>query len=50
MLLETYSYMNKEGILLSDLKKMLIENNVIFKPLDNYEVYTNLFVNNNDNI
>jgi hypothetical protein len=40
--------MNKEGILLSDLKKMLIENNVIFKPLDNYEVYTNLFVNNND--
>ncbi|NLZ34603.1 MAG: UvrD-helicase domain-containing protein [Clostridiales bacterium] len=48
LLLETYSYMNKEGILLSDLKKMLIENNVIFKPLDNYEVYTNLFVNNND--
>jgi len=47
-LLETYSYMNKEGILLSDLKKMLIENNVIFKPLDNLEVYRNLFVNNND--
>lgn len=48
LLLETYSYMNKEGILLSELKKMLFEKGVVFKQVDYLEVYKLLFVNNKD--
>ena len=39
-LLETYSYYNRNNILLAKLKEMLLENKVIFKPRDTKEIYT----------
>ena len=47
-LLETYSYMNKEGILLSNLKRMLIENGVVFNSIDYLEVYKSIFIDEGD--
>lgn len=38
-LLETYSYYNRENILLDKLKEMLVNENVIFKPRDVRSIY-----------
>lgn len=47
-LLETYSYMNKEGMLLSELKNMLRANNVEFKAIDYNYIYKTIFIDNDD--
>jgi DNA helicase-4 len=39
-LLETYSYYNRDNVLLNKLKEMLLEQKVIFKPRDTKEIYT----------
>lgn len=38
-LLETYSYYNRENILLEKLKEMLVKENVVFKPRDTQSIY-----------
>ena len=42
-LIETYSYYNSEGVLLSKLKKLLIENHVEFKPRDFLDVFNTVY-------
>lgn len=44
-LLETYSYYNKDKILLSKLEAMLLAENVTFKPLDAKDIYTQASAN-----
>lgn len=44
-LLETYSYFNKDHILLDKLREMLENENVIFKPRDTKNIYTKVTVN-----
>ena len=44
-LLETYSWQNREGILLDELENMLLEKNVKFEPVDSLELYQKLFFN-----
>lgn len=39
-LLETYSYYNRDNILLDKLKEMLVRENVVFKPKDIKSIYT----------
>lgn len=41
-LLETYSYFNKNNVLLEKLRKMLEDENVIFKPRDTEEIYNKI--------
>ena len=41
-LLETYSYYNRDHILLDKLREMLGKENVIFKPRDTKEIYSKL--------
>jgi DNA helicase IV len=48
-LLETYSYYNKEGILLIELEKKLRELKVEFKDPDFKKIYKEVFMNNNEN-
>jgi len=48
LLLETYSYFNKHGILLSELEKMLKTKRVIFNKIDHVQVYQSLFTDNGD--
>ncbi|MEO0037274.1 MAG: hypothetical protein RIQ59_485 [Bacteroidota bacterium] len=45
-LLETYSYYNRDKVLLDKLKAMLEDENVIFKPRDIFNIYSK--VNEND--
>src|SRR3546814_13781726 len=47
-LLETYSYYNKEGRLLSELQKILNDNNVKFKEADYLDIYNKIYENAND--
>ena len=47
-LLETYSYFNREGVLLTKLDKMLRDHNVIFKPANYQSIYTLLFNDGGD--
>lgn len=42
-LIETYSYYNSEGILLSKLKALLVENHVEFKPRDFVDVFNTVY-------
>jgi DNA helicase-4 len=44
-LLETYSYYNRDNILLDKLKEMLQNNNVVFKPRDTKTIYTKVIDN-----
>lgn len=44
-LLETYSYYNKEGRLLTELEKILRKNNVKFKQVDYIQIYKQVFDN-----
>ncbi|WP_293298566.1 UvrD-helicase domain-containing protein [Pedobacter sp. UBA4863] len=44
-LLETYSYYNRDKILLSKLKEMLEAENVVFKPLKAEDIYTQVSAN-----
>ncbi|WAC40492.1 UvrD-helicase domain-containing protein [Pedobacter sp. SL55] len=44
-LLETYSYYNRDKILLSKLKEILTAENVLFKPLDSKDIYTKVSEN-----
>lgn len=44
-LLETYSYYNRDKILLTRLKEMLAAENVSFKPLDAKDIYTKVSEN-----
>lgn len=44
-LLETYSYYNRDKILLSKLKEMLTAENVLFKPLTAKDIYTKVSEN-----
>ncbi|AQR93104.1 UvrD-helicase domain-containing protein [Clostridium saccharoperbutylacetonicum] len=44
-LLETYSYYNKEGRLLTELEKILRKNNVQFKQVDYIQIYKQVFDN-----
>lgn len=48
-LIETYSYENKEGILLENLENKLIEYNIIIKPLDN-NILLNKFIEDNKSL
>lgn len=43
-LLETYSWQNREGILLEKLEDMLREKNVKFEPVDSLDLYQKLFL------
>lgn len=47
-LLETYSYYNKEGRLLSELQKMLNDNNVKFKEADYLDIYNKIYESANN--
>lgn len=49
-LIETYSYYNSKGILLSELTKILNDNGVICKPVNYAEIYRKLFVERNDKV
>ena len=42
-LIETYSYYNSEGVLLSKLKELLIENHVEFKPRDFLDIFNTVY-------
>lgn len=42
-LIETYSYYNSEGVLLSKLKELLIENHVKFKPRDFLDIFNTVY-------
>ncbi|MCU0323150.1 MAG: UvrD-helicase domain-containing protein, partial [Chitinophagaceae bacterium] len=44
-LLETYSYYNRDKILLQKLREMLEEENVVFKPRDSKSIYTKITEN-----
>ncbi len=46
-LLETYSYYNRNNILLEKLREMLEHENVVFKPRDIKNIYTKIAVNDN---
>jgi len=46
-LIETYSYFNKEGILLVELEKKLKESKVVLKPADYSAIYKQIFNRNN---
>ncbi|MFC4559383.1 UvrD-helicase domain-containing protein [Virgibacillus kekensis] len=48
-LLETYSYYNKDGVLLSELEKILKSSGVAFSEIDYGQVYENLFAADNGN-
>jgi len=45
-LIETYSYYNRDHILLEKLREMLEKENVIFKPRDTKNIYTKVTDNN----
>jgi DNA helicase IV len=47
-LLETYSYYNRDGVLLSRLEEILKKNKVQFKERDFKEIYEKVFDNNQD--
>lgn len=47
-LLETYSYYNSEGILLTELERMLRENNVKFKEADYIGIYNKMYISASD--
>lgn len=47
-LIETYSYYNQEGTLLSSLEKKLKENNVKFKEVDYKDIYKVILENSNN--
>ena len=42
-LIETYSYYSSEGILLKKLEKLLVENNVEFKPRDFTDIFNTVY-------
>lgn len=42
-LIETYSYYNSEGVLLSKLKELLVENHVEFKPRDFLDIFNTVY-------
>ena len=42
-LIETYSYYNSEGVLLSKLKELLIENHVEFEPRDFLDIFNTVY-------
>ena len=42
-LIETYSYYNSEGVLLSKLKDLLVENHVEFKPRDFLDIFNTVY-------
>lgn len=42
-LIETYSYYSSEGILLKKLEKLLVENNVEFKPRDFIDIFNTVY-------
>ncbi|MCD5325380.1 MULTISPECIES: UvrD-helicase domain-containing protein [Pontibacillus] len=42
-LLETYSYYNREGILLEELERMLKEEGVVFQPIDSKKLFSQIF-------
>jgi DNA helicase-4 len=44
-LLETYSYYNRDNILLDRLREMLVSENVIFKPRDTKSIYSKVTEN-----
>lgn len=46
-LLETYSYFNKEGDILVELKKLLIRNGVVLKPRNLEEIYLQIYFTKN---
>lgn len=47
-LLETYSYYNRDHILLDKLQEMLVNENVVFKPRDTKTIYTKVTSNDNN--
>lgn len=47
-LLETYSYYNRDHILLVKLREMLLKENVIFKPRDTKSIFTKVTSNDNN--
>lgn len=48
-LLETYSYFNKDGVLLSKLENILKSNGVVFKEVDYEHIYQCLLIDYNGN-
>lgn len=48
VLLETYSYFNKQGRLQIELNKLLKKNGVKYKKVDYLEIYKNIIINKND--
>ena len=44
-LLETYSYFNKNGLLLEKLRTLLLQQNIPLRPVDLSEVYRKLLIN-----
>ena len=47
-LIETYSYYSSEGILLKKLEKLLVENNVEFKPRDFTDIFNTVYASNSN--
>ncbi|WP_315074483.1 UvrD-helicase domain-containing protein [uncultured Clostridium sp.] len=47
-LLETYSFYNKEGRLLTELERLLIDNNVEFKEIDYMDIFNQAFEKSNN--
>lgn len=48
-LLETYSYLNKEGMLLETLRRKLLQKGVVFKEVDIIDIFNKIYDTENSN-